>query len=51
MAFIVVGGILWSYFSKVYKYEPIKWMLFIQTIQMSITNFHRYRSKAEAEDD
>lgn len=51
LAVVVVGGILWSYCGKTFKYELIKYMLFIQTIQMSITNFHRYRSKAKAEDD
>ena len=51
LALIVIAGIVWSYLSNVYKYESIKWLLFIQTIQMTITNFHRYRSKAKAEDD
>lgn len=51
LALIVVVGIIWSYVSRVYKYEPIKWLLFIQTIQMTITNFHRYRSKSKADED
>jgi hypothetical protein len=28
---IVMVGIAWSYLSKTYKYEPIKWLLIIQT--------------------
>ena len=51
LASIVVLGIAWSYLSKVYKYESIRWMLFFQAIQMTITNFHRYRSKAKADED
>ena len=51
LAFIVILGILWSYCSKVYKYEVIKWLLFVQAIQMTITNFHRYRSKSTADED
>ena len=32
LALIVILGIIWSYVSKTYRYEPIRWMLFIQTI-------------------
>jgi len=51
LALVVCLGIAWSYLSKIYKYEAIKWLLFVQAIQMTITNFHRYRSKAKADDD
>jgi hypothetical protein len=29
MAVIVIFGICWSYLSKIYKFEPIKWLLWV----------------------
>ena len=48
---IVIGGILVSMFSKNYKYEHVRYLLFVQGIQMAMTSLHRYRSDARADDD
>lgn len=51
LAMVVILGIGLSHWPKIMKIEFVKYLLFIQGVQMTITNFHRYRSKAKAEDD
>ena len=49
LALVVISGLLWSYLSKnIRKLALIKYLLYIQSIQMIMSNLHRYRSKAKA---
>jgi len=47
----VITGIILSHWPKIMKMKYVKYLLFIQGCQMVITNFHRYRSTAKADDD
>ena len=51
IALVVIFGIIISHWPKIFKTQYVKYLLFLQGIQMSITNFHRYRSPTKAEDD